>query len=1404
MTQATSPAITMGVLAAPTGGEGEAPYLRLVDGDDAEVVTAVSEDGVPEGVDELLNPLALVTSSPGEGGDEFLRESPGRGLVEIGTSSDARALGGVAVDLAPAGDGLDVTAIDSTTVVSPATPVASPIKIFRAGEKIVEIASFSAKTRGVTSMSEQMASGRGTAHSEFVQGMVDFGSDNEPPPRIYLIYDDGRVIAFKGKGFERRGLLRLEYFNAGKGLRPEDTVMDESRGGEDRLGTHGHGTSYTLTYLSTIGIPVEIYSNYEGQAWWGRAGLAPSTTGTSDRLQVTGEWLGTRSNETRFVVHLPPGEAREMLLDRLESLPEYFLYASPRFPGSVVELTPDAPKPFLAMPIDKGRIMCLRGIVPWDADTDKKTFYIDGLQASERDGRGFLFPWFMRGFRNYPKEENHPLRLKRSFDSGSVEGTPTAHIAIALRHCTDPEILSELIDAAVKASSDQNLPIELQTFYGYGIPRDLLKMQPDTAELLARLWRAKHGDALVTNEDWVVKELAQRDDVKVVRVRGSLFEWLKEAGIADGKDVAKFKRTTVPLYDSFEVDYADLPLAERLERLIVEAIAARGTVVAREVNGVKVVQALFPIAFLEQKDLSNSSKHGVKWMRAAAVIANKSDLNITVKSGEGTSQTEIQVRKARDWSDELTFDIDLRSVSTAAEKPYLLVTLSGDAIQALTPAPSMAAHLAAVADATLRQLMDDEARRSAAMPQVPKEILTAKERLDAARRELDAAEEALRHREATYREELEREHRERLAQLQQRRDELDQDHSRRTDEIQAQKDRLAEDERRLAAEIQERRAALARETAQERAAIARERDAAEAYAARREREAAAEEARAAVEATRRLSEAAVEERRVEEAARQRRGELDAAARQHDDQVRRDHDELAQQRAAAERANQEAAERVRAREESAKLIEQRTRALLQGASHYAGQAVGLLIATLGVAIGGMEVLERLELDDDVYRETAELAASADASWQASRTAPVAPELLGPTASERAVLNSPKSVLGVSGNYNVLDAYLEKMSQEEPGIPSAEKPKRLPHGYYREQVNTTLYIDPITQRATWGSHENFVPVSVSHTVPDSYAVAMPPRPLEDEFNRVLAHEGHVITAIVSEDGSPLTLEREPRMGVYRIVGKSRNVSIYSDPSLEPYFNSAPFTAEDLRQMVNIEELPVDWQTLLKHIHATPDLSLEERAALVVHLWAQHFAYAKPEELSKEDLAKLDKQWIGTSVSEVMAKAIWTMYFQCNGDAPLVALLRAAGVPAHDVGGLMVYQPYPGHERGMGNHAWAEFWNGRSWVAIEPQTTWFEEWQFVGFEDLDLDDTALFANTTSLKAATALLVHRHKDLIEEFERKTRVAVVVPGLKPPQITTLGDELTMAAGFAALGAGMSWLVVSRRRRRQDGAPTAP
>lgn len=1354
------------------------------------------------------------------GTDEFLDGTADPALAAL-AARNGEVPGGLAVDLAGWDATGETVALRDPDVVpaASAAPATAPIKIFEAGERIVEIASFSAKTRGVTSMSEQMASGRGTAHSEFVQGMVDFGSDNEPPPRIYLIYDDGRVIAFRGRGFERRGLLRLEYFNAGKGLRPEDTVMDESRGGEDRLGTHGHGTSYTLTYLSTIGIPVEIHSNYEGQAWRGQAGLAPSTTGTSDRLQVTGEWLGTHSNETRFVVHLPLGDTREMLLDRLETLPEYFLYANPRFPGSVVEPTPDAPKPSLAMPIDKGRIMCLRGVVPWDAATDRKTFYIDGLQASERDGRSFLFPWFMRGFRNYPREQGHPLRLKRSFDSGSVEGTPTTHIAIALRHCTDPELLSQLIDAAVDATSDQTLPIELQSYYSYGILRDLLQMSPETAQLLASLWRDKHGDALITNEDWVVTELAQRDDVKVVRVRGSLYEWLKEVGIGDGKDAAKFKRTSVPLYDSFEVDYADLPLAERLERLMQEAIAAHGTVVAREVEGVKVVQVLFPISFLETKDLSSSSKHGVKWMRAAAVIAHKSDLNIAVKSGEGIHQTEIQIRRARDWGDELAFDIDLRTVSNAAEKPYLLVTLSGDPIQALTPPPAMALHLERIAATALRQLMDDEAKRSAALPQVPNEILTAQQRLNAARRDLDAAEDALRQREATYREELEREHRERLDALHRQSKELDWSHSQRSDALEAERARLAEAERRLEREMQERHAELARETACQHEEIERERDAAEAYAARREREAAAkeeratreaerrlseaaaEEARAAAQATRRLSAAAVEEERVEEVARQRRGELDAAARQHDDQVRRDQDELARQRVAAERINQEAAERVKEREERAKLIEQRTRTILAGASHYVGQAAGILIACLGTAIGTMEILERLGLDDDVYRETEELAAAADASWQASHTAPVPAKLVGPTAAERAVLNGPKSTLGVSNDYDVLDAYLEGKRKGKPIFAAADKPEALAHGYYREHVNTTLYINPLTQRATWGSHQEFVPISVSQTVPDFYAVVMH-RPLENQFNPILVHEGHVITAIVSEDGSPVTLEREVHTGVYRLVGEAEDVAIYTAPSPEPYFNSIPFGPEELRQMVNVEELLPHWRTLFKYIHERPDLTLEQRAALVIHHWAQYFEYAKPSELSEEDLERLDKQMIGTSVSEVEAKMNNTMYFQCNGEAGLVADLRAAGVPARGVSGLMVYEPYPGHERGMGKHAWTEFWNGRSWVAVEHQTSRFSEWQFMGFEDSELGNPALFANTTSLKAATALLVHRHKDLIEEFERKTRVAVVVPGLQPPQVTTLGGELQFAAGFIALGAGLAWFL-TRRRRPPDNPPAA-
>ena len=274
-------------------------------------------------------------------------------------------------------------------------------------------------------MAQQIESGKGVEIYEFQQGMQDYHQGGELPARTYLLYPDGRRIPHDGKTPIDRDRVTVEFFNVGPGLEPADTVAIRHGGGEETLGTHGRGTSVSLTYLASQGMTVEIESNADdldhgvkGRAWTGATRLDRTKADRLKLLHVDGKWLPRNSNETRFRVLNPT----KTFLDNLERVGHFFLLSNPSYPGAtLVQPSPDAKPPCLthevALRTPPGRIECLEGLIAHGED-EQPTVFVDGLRLNASYGTRTLFPWAFWGLREMP----YPLCLNRSHDSSMVTG----------------------------------------------------------------------------------------------------------------------------------------------------------------------------------------------------------------------------------------------------------------------------------------------------------------------------------------------------------------------------------------------------------------------------------------------------------------------------------------------------------------------------------------------------------------------------------------------------------------------------------------------------------------------------------------------------------------------------------------------------------------------------------------------------------------------------------------------------------------------------------------------------------------------------------------------------------------------------------------------------------------------
>lgn len=600
------------------------------------------------------------------------------------------------------------------------SPVGGPPGGQRTGPFVIQ-SSFTVDSPVVLSMIEQVREGRAIPFYELAQGLVDHGLGHEPPPRILLHYEGGRTIVLGENGIDRKNLKTIEFRNAGPGLAPEDLAIIRHEGGPRSLGQHGQGTSVALTYFALLGASVTVESNYQGQKWTARTGLALTESGKTRRLVVQGRWFAEDSNETRFVIEAPGEE----FITLLERLPSQFLYANRMYPNAVlVGKDPSTAPPRFTASLLGGQVTCLTGLLPWEGPADDRypsQLYVDGLLVHSQWGDTFLFPWCVEGFR----EQQYPHRISRSADSRTAAGSAGAVIALSLRRCHDREILSAVVRTAVEIKGDA-LPAELTRPDLLWTPDEIKTLDPETARLAAEIWRDLYGNARITDQPGLFEEVTKRDREQVLLVRGGIFDLLKEAGIPEVS--RKRVRATGGLSVSLSIDVPYAESEDRLIQLFREAGRLGAEIQVVKEDGRRVVQVLFPYSFFESDDLIDPRKPGIHWARSAAVVAHRSGLAIGIASVRGEERATVRFdvvpsqRGGGVYETPFEIEVSPDEIYRDVKAPTLVISLSGGQLQEVSLTSSTLQRLKGEADTARERLLKEEAKRLARLPKFPRVI----------------------------------------------------------------------------------------------------------------------------------------------------------------------------------------------------------------------------------------------------------------------------------------------------------------------------------------------------------------------------------------------------------------------------------------------------------------------------------------------------------------------------------------------------------------------------------------------------------------------------------------------------------------------------------------------------------
>ncbi|MBU1992391.1 hypothetical protein KKG51_01690, partial [Patescibacteria group bacterium] len=543
-----------------------------------------------------------------------------------------------------------------------------------------------------------MTSGGSLFAYELMQGMVDYGADVEPPPRVTIESKDGKRFIFDGfrpEGLESDQIAAIEFTHYGPGFNPEYLLNfdGESKDYEDKMGTHGRGTKISLAYLAFNGVQTAICSydiDHNDQPWMARTSSARTRIGGRQTVSYQFAKLDKSTpKRTTFRIENPTSE----ICNQFFEIRSLFLHANPMYPGAkAVLLKEDAVDVKLfEHKIENGWITCLKGVMNGDESRESFPYvYVDYLKIN-LGYRAAILPWSIVGL---GQSENFRYQVVRSHSSTHVEHDWKIDYVLAntIRNLNDKELLRVLIRTAVN-----NPNTSYREFKEDGSEIEV-KMADTTASLICEIWAEDFGDALITDSEDRIKYAYgdRKPDKRIIIVEDNVFKFLSEAGV---KTLAKH----CDIIGTRKVDHnLKIPYARQennLEQLVASIPAADGTISVvknplHDLQG-KFLQIRFPFAVVTEEDFSgvnaNPAGNVIRSVAVVASVRNMKKLIAFCRIGDILHELHFAVQSKIDEETLFEIQVDIIKRKVAQNSPYAAyesehtyVFLSGDEINSMS------------------------------------------------------------------------------------------------------------------------------------------------------------------------------------------------------------------------------------------------------------------------------------------------------------------------------------------------------------------------------------------------------------------------------------------------------------------------------------------------------------------------------------------------------------------------------------------------------------------------------------------------------------------------------------------------------------------------------------------------
>lgn len=523
---------------------------------------------------------------------------------------------------------------------------------------------------------------------EFMQGMVDYGKGHEPPPRIWIEHKSGKKYSYKGNGeivqAEDDPVTAIEFVNGGKGMPPEDIIINRHEGDEDTLGAYGKGLTLALSYIKTQGMVAKAGSYHDGKAWWGEVYLTPTESKVAEVLAIKGEWYDSEEGRTtRIRIENPT----KIFVEEVSRSSDFFLYSNPRFTdAALVNIDSEAQaKTKKAIPIDRGKVICLDGIVSRKSDGSHDSIFIDGLRVPLQSKKKSILPWSIQGL---GKPSNYYLRVCRSHNSMSYEAFEiSTPVLLAVQQLENEELLRRLIKCAMKNLNTGYLEF-MDTFRG---PIDL-PMSEKTAGIIRRIWEEEYGEGtlITTNEKlakWYAKSSKKGGKAKLLPK--GICEFLERAGVKSVEsetavvEVINFKGLS-----SLHVPSASSP--NKFDKMMDYVAQVDGEAKLIESENEQKLQIMIPRIVKEIEEYNGDTEYseGIV-IRTVATIAHSEGLDYRIFAVNGAYVYEISMDIGMEDGNKYSTQIEIQVIEKDKKPEYekfengrTYIILSGDAILA--------------------------------------------------------------------------------------------------------------------------------------------------------------------------------------------------------------------------------------------------------------------------------------------------------------------------------------------------------------------------------------------------------------------------------------------------------------------------------------------------------------------------------------------------------------------------------------------------------------------------------------------------------------------------------------------------------------------------------------------------